>query len=81
MGKGQAIFGECEGKKAHCNEILPIPSVDQKMARKNLKGLRGDKEAPRHEGEEGAAEGRLSPRGAGPALEGPVSSVHLVLKR
>lgn len=27
--------------------------------------------------EEGAAEGRLSPRGAGPTLEGPVSSVHL----
>lgn len=80
MGKGKSIFGECEGKKAHCNGILLIPSVDQKMARKNLKGLRGDEGAPLHEGEEGAAEGRLSPRGAGPTLEGPVSSVHFVLK-
>lgn len=50
------------------------------MARKNLEGLRGDEGAPLHEGEEGAAEGRLSPQGAGPTLEGPVSSVHFVLK-
>lgn len=76
MGKGKSIFGEWEGKKAHCNEIL-IPSVDQKMARKNLKGFRGDEGEPLHEGKEGAAEGRLSPQGAGPALQGPVSSVHL----
>lgn len=41
MGKGKSIFGEWEGKKAHCDEILLIPSVDQKMARKNLKGFRG----------------------------------------
>lgn len=63
MGKGKSIFGECEGKKAHCNEILLIPSVDQKMARKNLKGLRGDEGEPLHEGKEGLQRADSAPAG------------------
>lgn len=57
MGKGKSIFGEYEGKEAHCNEILLIPSVDQKMARKNLKGLRGDEGEPLHGGKRSAPRG------------------------